>query len=175
MSSFSSGLCPVRVVLLPDRPSRTGAEREEVCAKPLMSGPRQDLPETKRGARSTVTGPPRSVARCFMWVSDTAVETGPRSRGGRVAFPLRTGSCYVVPARKPPVLRQRQRCAAVRRCQPEIQLHMQVPGSNRPLTTHGRTNFKISGTESQLRKTERNNREDQLRVAVAAAPVAATR
>ena len=51
---------------------------------------------------------------------------------------------------------------------------MQVLGSNRPITTDGRTNFKISGIESQLRERERNNREEQLRVVVTAAPVAAT-
>ena len=43
--------------------------------------------------------------------------------------------------------------------QPKIRLYMQVFGSNWPLTIHGRTNFKISGIESQLRETERNNRE----------------
>ena len=45
--------------------------------------------------------------------------------------------------------------------QPEIKLHMQVFGSNRPFTTDGRINFKISGIESQLRERERNNREGQ--------------
>ena len=37
-----------------------------------------------------------------------------------------------MPARKPLILRQRQRRIAVHRCQPEIRLHMQVFGSIRP-------------------------------------------
>ena len=42
--------------------------------------------------------------------------------------------------------------------QPKIRLYMQVFGSNWPLTIHGRTNFKISGIESQLRETEQSRK-----------------
>ena len=75
-------------------------------------------------------------------------------------YMLDTNTCiYVVPARKPPNFAPK--AASYRRCQPEIRLHVQVFGPNWPLTTHGRTNFKISSIESLLRETERNNQEEK--------------
>ena len=72
-----------------------------------------------------------------------------------VMLPARHLAVAVVASarQKTPGFAQRQRGAAIRRCQPGI-AYASIG------RTHGRTNFRRSGTESRPCETERNNREE---------------